>query len=218
MSGNCIRSDFEIVCSPRNEAERIRADLLVLANPEAFSGHALAEKAVHLRHEKQRERQLVEAFQAQFIHQANRLYEFGGYTASGQAWAISYEKTLADFDNVAKRHNLEGEEKERAREIIEQLNEISDKKLENSATDADFRLERELKAEAMITMPTLIDEIGKSAEQYDQEAKQALDQSTLSHSQENNSAINELETDMPTMDEIPIEDYQGSFSRLGVGL
>jgi len=60
--------------------------------------------------------------------QAKRMYEFGGVSASGEAWVFAYDKTLEDFDAIADEHNYSEHQRERGREILEELQEISHKK------------------------------------------------------------------------------------------
>lgn len=184
-----VRSDFEVVNAPRNEAERMRAARIIQANPEAFSGNALADKASQAKEAeaKKQEKLLVQAFHLEKIHQADRLYELGGYKASGTAWAYAYDDALADYDSFAKRHHLEGERKQHIRDNLEELQEIAHRKKENQASEADFKRERELIDDTLDQAPSVIREIGQNAQSKDAE----MENTFTEYTQKEDVAVNQ---------------------------
>lgn len=140
------RDIFSILANPKGYSEMQHALRVVEQNPDAFSGVAAANSS-H-RKSKNDKSELDEFIshlvREKVVNQLSQIYIYGGYEASGKAWRLSISSTLSDFDNVAARHNLNDDEAARTKEILVELKEISDKEVNNQATDQDMERKDQL--------------------------------------------------------------------------
>ena len=196
-----LRSAFEIFSPPIHESERRKLFYAAEQNPDAFvglahvsDGNAVNSKEGDKNLEKELQGRMMQAVQEEMLSQLQKHYAFGGYSASGMAWAASIDETLANFDRMAKLDNLDTEEKIRGREILEKLQEISELKENNTATDSDLQLERDLMNEGFDIMPTAMSITGQRAESLQNDIESAANVTIDKY--KNTSEIENLNTDV----------------------
>lgn len=170
MNNRLLTDTYNLFSMPRNEREQQQQYRAAMNNPDAFAGIATAD--VSYDHKTKAETSKTElsslflqALIQQVEHQFKKLYQYGGFVATGAAWEASLSMALADFDNIIERHQLDDHQAVRGREILEELQDISKKKANNEASDTELRQGDALMNEAFALMPNVMNEYGALAQE-----------------------------------------------------